>query len=156
MPESCEVRRIDRGNREGFLGLIAAFTEEVLPEKDSAGVRAAYRAWMEDEETGASLCGFLLYSEGRPVGCAQLFCYRPPPMLDTGAFGEAEVMNVYVVPSERRKGFGQVLMDSVIAEARARNVRHLRLNSSPAAERLYEKNGFTRPAFTSYGRWLKA
>ena len=60
----------------------------------------------------------------------------------------AELAGMYVVPSSRRRGFGRVLMDAVIAHARSLDgVRQLRLGVNAAndpAVGLYRSAGFTK------------
>jgi ribosomal protein S18 acetylase RimI-like enzyme len=60
----------------------------------------------------------------------------------------AELAGMYVVPEFRRRGLGRVLMDAVIAHARALDgVRQLRLGVNAAndpAVGLYRSAGFTR------------
>jgi GNAT superfamily N-acetyltransferase len=150
-----EIRVAGWRERDDLLDLLETFVREVLPEKDSRAVRAAYARHLATRRAARTMRSLVLYRAGRPIGCAQLFHYPHPPMLDTDAFREAEVMNVYVVEPERRGGCGRMLMDRLIAEARGLGVRNLRLNSSPVAERLYESCGFKAPPFKDYTLWLE-
>jgi len=62
---------------------------------------------------------------------------------------EAEIRALAVLPRAQGEGFGKVLLEAVTERARVRQVRHLVLctqSDMVAAQRLYEKAGFTRLA----------
>ena len=61
--------------------------------------------------------------------------------------GEADMMNIAVLPSQRRKGIAQGLVDSLVAALAARDVHSLTLEvraSNEPAKALYEKLGFSQ------------
>jgi putative acetyltransferase len=62
--------------------------------------------------------------------------------------GEGEVKSMRTAPQAVRQGVGQLLLDAIIAEARRRGYRVLRLETGrsadfAAANALYDRNGFT-------------
>jgi len=70
------------------------------------------------------------------------------------AAGEAHVLNLCVDPRCRKLGFGEQLLDSLIASARAADVERMLLEVRPTNETaiaLYRKKGFrqvaSRPAY---------
>jgi putative acetyltransferase len=87
---------------------------------------------------------FVARLDGAAVGCGGV------------AFedGLAEVKRMYVRPSARGRGFAQAILARLEAEARARGVPRLVLetgNAQHAAIRLYGRAGFTRcAAFGAY------
>ncbi len=61
--------------------------------------------------------------------------------------GEAEIRALAVAPAAQRGGVGVALLDAIIERAKAHEVRHLVLLTQPemlAAQRMYERAGFTR------------
>jgi ribosomal-protein-alanine N-acetyltransferase len=75
-------------------------------------------------EAGGEVCGFI--------------CYRL-------LFEEAELLNVAVAPSVRRSGYGERLVEAMLADARAHGVTRVVLEvraSNEGAIRLYERKGF--------------
>ncbi len=89
--------------------------------------------------------GLFLVAEcdGEPVGCAAWRVHSP---------GVVEVKRVYVVPTARRLGLAQVLMDALEASAVAAGHRSVVLNTGdrqPEAIELYRRRGY-RPA-AGYG-----
>jgi GNAT superfamily N-acetyltransferase len=76
---------------------------------------------------------------------------------------EGLVLNVYTVPSWRRRGVGKQIMDTIIAWAAEARVVRLVLSASPAGRSLYEQIGFVGTREMSYtgqlaadGPWLGA
>ena len=59
---------------------------------------------------------------------------------------QAEILTVGVVPQSRRRGIGARLLDALVEHARDRGVRDVFLEvrvDNDAAQRLYERDGFT-------------
>jgi ribosomal protein S18 acetylase RimI-like enzyme len=150
------ILRVGPEDAGELLDLLKTFTEEVLPEEDSGALRSGYAKFIALEGPQGRLVSYVLRRAGKPVGCVQLFRYSHPPMLDEPAsYVEGELLNLYVLPAERRKGCGQALLDRLFEDARKEGLRCIRLNSSPEAEGLYEKNGFKAPPFKVYAKWIK-
>ena len=71
------------------------------------------------------------------VGCGALLAYDPPVI--------AEIKRVYVRPSARGQGAGELIMRALLAEASARGFTRVRLDTAPellAAQALYLRLGF--------------
>ena len=80
---------------------------------------------------------FIARLEGEAVGCGGVAFFD----------GVAEVKRMYVRPAARGYGVARAILARLEAEARARGVRRLVLETGDvrhAAMRLYERNGFTR------------
>jgi putative acetyltransferase len=88
---------------------------------------------------------YVLRAGGTPAGCGGI-------KLFVGDF--AEVKRMYVRPAFRGRRCGERILDHLAAEARARGVGLLRLETGihqAAAIRLYERYGFVRiPPFEPY------
>lgn len=76
-------------------------------------------------------------ADGAPLGCVAL-----RPMADAGC---CEMKRLYVAPAGRGGGLGRALVAAVIAEAKGRGYREMRLDSLPfmtTAVALYRSLGF--------------
>lgn len=67
---------------------------------------------------------------------------RPPRAREFGKGRHAIVLNVFTEPEWRKRGAGRVLMEEVLAWARAEKLDRLVLHASDQARALYERMGF--------------
>lgn len=103
----------------------AAFSEEEW--------QARVRRW--DGNTGV---GFLAIETNVPCGIAGSLVHQRD-------CSRAELVSMWTAPTHRRRGVGSLLVTSVIAWARSRQVRTLQLmvtNANETAIRFYERLGF--------------
>lgn len=90
------------------------------------------------------------FVDGRLLGTAQLGLDSPPNQPH-----RADVKKMLVHSAARNRGVGAALMAALEAEARARNITLLTLDTaSDVAERLYERAGFIRAGvIPGYALW---
>lgn len=123
------------------MGAIEPGVEDALRETSTSYFRAAiprgeYVGWIASPPDSST-----------PVagGGVQLRSLLPRPSVagDGLLLGqEGLVLNVYTIPSWRRRGVAQYLMETIVAWAREAGVVRLVLSASPAGRSLYERIGF--------------
>jgi len=144
-----EIRRLDGpGVRDELDGLA-----EVLQDCVAGGAsvsymapfshddaRAVFEAWAAEIEQGRRLL-VAAFDAGRLVGTVQVVLSTPPNQPHRG-----EIAKLLVHRAARGRGIAQLLMDRAEAEARAegRSLLVLDTVTGDAAERLYERLGWTR------------
>lgn len=115
--------------------------------------REAYEGWLKDHlhepETIAVFIGENGW-ERHPVGTVTGVIDTRPPTPDclTGRCGW--VQSLVVQPSARRQGVSTALMDTLMTWFAAQRVDKVMLQSTPAAEKLYENLGFSQSGEKSY------
>ena len=62
-------------------------------------------------------------------------------------YKEAEILNMYTLPSFRRKGIGSRILEELVKIARSRSICKISLHTSKAAEDLYRNFGFREPEY---------
>jgi ribosomal protein S18 acetylase RimI-like enzyme len=115
-------REIDHEMDEAEVPTVAALDQEL---EELPGVYVPPRG-----------CLLLALLNGEPAGCIALFPYSP----DAG-----EIKRLWVHPEARGYGIGRLLVEAVIAQARAAGDRHVLLSTSvrmTGAQRLYRSLGF--------------
>jgi len=136
MPEPETVRRATAADAADIARLFTDFNDEFdepTPEPEVAAQRIAQHI-----ERGDST--FLVIGDG-PEGFAQLR-YRAS-LYAKGT--EAHLQELYVVPGQRGRGLGRVLLDAAMEEARTAGAGFIDLATSEddvAARGLYESAGF--------------
>ncbi|MFE6634057.1 GNAT family N-acetyltransferase [Streptomyces tendae] len=105
------------------------------------------------EVSGDAGAFLVAYEEGRPVGCGALRRTEP---------GIGEIKHVWVHADARRLGLARRLLDALEAEAAARGLAVVRLDTHPAlteARTMYERAGYTEiPAYSDHvyaGHWFE-
>ena len=113
----------------------AASLSSILRDSPEAAnwTQASYREWMNSPGAVA----FVSEGDGRVTGF----------IIGRQVADEAEVLNVAVAPSSRRKGQASALLKAALEEFRTRGVRRVYLEvreSNLAARAFYAKHGFSQ------------
>lgn len=112
-----------------------SLVEEVLREH---GLWGSHKKQLDDlEDPGRSYLRFLVVEAGgRVVGCG-------------GLAPEGHIQRMYLLKKWRGQGLGRALLAKLIAGARTRRLKRLKLETAPrlkAAIALYERAGFSQVA----------
>ena len=103
----------------------------------------AFTLWVADAIRREVYIGWVVETaEREPIANAGLFLLEWPPHLRDVGVVRGYILNVWTNPEHRRKGIARGLMDTVMAEARRRNIRVLTLHASDEGRQVYEKLGF--------------
>ena len=114
-------------------------TDIAMLSKQSVGYDDAFMAACADE---LRVTPALLAKNDHWVAEADTPCGFISLAVDEG--GEKGVLDsLFIHPDWQKKGVGRRLWDILLVEARARNLRELRLDSDPKAEHFYSSLGFT-------------
>lgn len=107
--------------------------------------KSQYKLW-EEWLVGAlaedRFVGVVIEQTGRIVASAGMMFLPKMPNLDDLSLERAYLLNVYVEPEHRRQGLAEVLVLSLIEEAKARQIGTVTLNTSTMGQKLYERLGF--------------
>ncbi len=108
---------------------------------DLEALRASNLRWMA-EHFGRDFIAWVVDLDGRTVASAGLLWFAHPPGPRNPGGREAYILNVYTRPEARRMGLARALMERVVEEARAADVRRIWLRASADGRPLYEAIGF--------------
>jgi GNAT superfamily N-acetyltransferase len=82
-----------------------------------------------------------------PVAFGAMLYKRVPGDAKSAFYVEADILNMYTVPSERRKGISSRVLENLIAHAKEEGVAKLALHTSKDGVNLYKKYGFSEAAY---------
>jgi GNAT superfamily N-acetyltransferase len=114
----------------------------VAREADMGPMVANFVRWVRTKLEDGSYAGWLVEEGGRPVAGAGLWEMEWPPHFLHEEARRAYLLNFYVAPEHRRRGFASELLALAVAEAKSRGIRVVTLHASKLGKLVYEKNGF--------------
>jgi GNAT superfamily N-acetyltransferase len=137
------VERVDPADAAATVALAAlrrAWVEERRGPQDDPGFEAGFEAWWADE--APQRLAWLARVEGEPVGMVNLleFTRMPSPGAPAGRWGY--LGNAFVLARHRDAGIGRLLLDALVAEARARDYVRIVLSPSARSVPFYRRAGF--------------
>ncbi len=107
---------------------------------DPAGFAAAFGTWWTEHESTHR--AWLAERGGEPVGMAWLGLLHRVPGPERFRRVSGNVQSVYVLATERGVGTGALLVEAVVAHARADELGYLTVHPSELSYPLYERAGF--------------
>jgi GNAT superfamily N-acetyltransferase len=119
---------------------------ESMPSHSDAPLDAmchAFEPWVKARIAEGKYLGWVVEENGRVAGSAGLLIVDwPPHPFHPESSQRAYLLNVFVEPEFRKRGFAHSLIEKCLAEAHARGIRVVTLHSSDAGRPVYEKFGF--------------
>jgi GNAT superfamily N-acetyltransferase len=140
------IRRAAPLDLEVLLRLRTCFVSAVrgVPEGHwGADFDAGTRRFYESTLANGSAVTWLAEEEGEPVGCVTVSLTPVPPRNEDLRPWDGLVLTMWVEPSARRRGVGELLVSTLLAERESLGIRRLVLHATPMGRALYEKLGFT-------------
>ncbi len=132
-----------------LVDLRAEFVKDLHPEYDDLTmekVKKSSRNYFKELFDKESYSGYLGFNENNDIVCtAGTLIYFLPPLNSDSFRKIGHILNFYVKPEYRKKGYGAKLMDFVKTEAKNDGINRLVLNATDMGYGLYLKSGFTEP-----------
>lgn len=85
--------------------------------------------------------------EGEVASFGAMVIKKIPGDFDQPIYLEGDILNMYTVPSHRKKGISTLILKSLIEEAKKRGISKIALHTTKAGEKLYRKEGFQEPIY---------
>jgi GNAT superfamily N-acetyltransferase len=140
----AETRRSTVADAEVLAGQrLRMFSDAGLADETAmAGMVERFIPWVRAKLEDRSYVGWLIEEDGRAIAGAGLWVMEfPPHFLDTEP-RRAYLLNFYVAPEMRGRGFARQLLALAVDEARARGIKVVTLHASKFGKPIYERNGF--------------
>lgn len=99
------------------------------------------RYYLSEIPSGGHIACFA-YRDGEIVGCGGVCIYDEMPSPDNLGGKCAYLMNIYTREEYRHQGIATRIVEHLIAEAKARNIEKIYLETSADGERMYRRLGF--------------
>lgn len=86
---------------------------------------------------------YLIFDEKIFVGTGGISFFRVMPTFNNPSGNKAYIMNMYTIPSYRRKGIAYKTLDLLVSAAKERGIFFISLEATEMGKPLYRKYGFT-------------
>ena len=107
------------------------------------GLNDYFREAMEDDRFFA----FMALQGEKVVSFGAMVIKKIPGDANKPLYLEGDILNMYTLPEERRKGYSAIILQELIGEAKRRGISKISLHTSKDGEKLYRKFGFNEPHY---------
>lgn len=94
-----------------------------------------------------SFFAFLAEYDGKVVSYGGMILKKIPGDFNQSSYLEGDILNMYTLPSYRRKGISSLILEALLLEAKKRGISKVALHCSKDGEPLYRKYGFEDPVY---------
>lgn len=86
-------------------------------------------------------------TKAQVVSFGAMVIKKIPGDFNQSVYLEGDILNMYTVPSHRKKGIGALILKRLIEEAKNRGITKIALHTTKAGEKLYRNQGFSEPIY---------
>lgn len=94
-----------------------------------------------------SFFALLAEYDGKVVSYGGMILKKIPGDFNQSSYLEGDILNMYTLPSYRRKGISSLILEALLLEAKKRGISKVALHCSKDGEPLYRKYGFEDPVY---------
>jgi GNAT superfamily N-acetyltransferase len=91
--------------------------------------------------------GMIAENEGIPVAFGGMVIKYIPGDFSQSSYSEADILNMYTIPSARRQGISTAILHALKDKAIKMGISKLALHTSKAGEQVYRNFGFHDPVY---------
>ncbi len=89
----------------------------------------------------------LAEKKGKAVSFGGMIIKEIPGDANRSTYLEGDILNMYTIPEERRKGISSLILEQLLAEAKRLELTKVALHTSKDGEKLYRKYQFSEPDY---------
>lgn len=143
---SSNIFQLDEKSVEEFCHLrIELFEElgEIHKDRDISELKLATQQYYLSH-INKDLFSWGIFQNEKLVSIGSLCLFSRIPYEDNLSGLEGYILNIYTLPSFRKCGFANQILDKIIEYSKGNNIKRLWLNSSKQGKKLYEARGFVK------------
>lgn len=106
-----------------------------------------YKVYFEKNIQNGNFFALVAEQENVAVAYGAMVFHTVPGDFSKSTYLEADILNMYTIPTARRQGISRLILDELIAKARLMGVSKLALHTSKDGEHLYRTSGFHEPIY---------
>ena len=141
-----EIRTATQNDIELFLEIRLEVLQTVFGSIDEDELPIIERETRAYLQGNGNYVTYLAFDGDAFAACGSVCFYRVLPVCHNPTGEKAFVMNMYTRPEFRRRGIGNLILEKLINDAKARGIQTIHLDASDIGEALYSKYGFVSSA----------
>lgn len=148
--QKIEIRRIDIKDVEVLTKFRLDYLEEMqgIMDKDYKEVLySELNNHFKSEMAQDRVFAFMAVKGESSVSFGAMVIKKIPGDSAKPVYLEGDILNMYTIPGERRKGMSSLILQELINEAKRRGINKISLHTSKDGEKLYRKFGFGEPVY---------
>ena len=145
-----EIRRIDINDVEILTKYRLEYIEEMqgtMIEEYKTVLEGELNNHFKSEMAHDRIFAFMASRGETIISFGAMVIKRIPGDSSKPLYLEGDILNMYTIPDERRKGISSLILQELINEARRRGISKISLHTSKDGEKLYRKFGFSEPTY---------
>lgn len=127
-----------------------AYLNELLGQGDAARIGQLTRElndYFREEMAAGRFFALIAEHDGQAVAFGAMVIKRIPGDFNQSSYLEGDILNMYTIPSQRRKGISSLILKALLKKAQAMGISKVALHTSIDGEALYRKFGFNDPVY---------
>ena len=148
--QKIEIRRIDIKDVEVLTKFRLDYLEEMQGIMDKYYKEVLYSELnnhFKSEMAQDRVFAFMAVKGESSVSFGAMVIKKIPGDSAKPVYLEGDILNMYTIPGERRKGMSSLILQELINEAKRRGINKISLHTSKDGEKLYRKFGFSEPVY---------
>lgn len=144
------IRKVELPDIEGMTAARLDYLTEMQGERPDyykLELKHELQSFFQKSILEGSFFAFLAEVDGVSVSWGAMVLKKIPGDFNRSSYLEGDVLNMYTLPSYRRKGISSRILKALIAEAKNIGISKVALHCSKDGEPLYRKYGFTDPVY---------
>ena len=144
------IRKVGIGDIAVMTRYRIDYLAELQGDRDEAyryQLAAELEYFFKSEMAAGRFFALMAEKEGKAVAFGAMIIKRVLGDFNKSSYLEGDILNMYTLPEERRKGISSMILESLLAEAKIMNISKVALHTSNDGESLYRKFGFNDPAY---------
>ncbi len=145
-----EVRDLKSGELSEMISHRIDYLSEIQGERSQSykeALRDGLMNYFNQALDAKNIAIKVLTGDGTALSYGAMIIKKIPGDFNKVAYLEGEILNMYTIPSARRKGLSSFVLKELIEEAKRLGVSKLSLHTTRSGEPLYRSFGFSDPQY---------
>jgi ribosomal protein S18 acetylase RimI-like enzyme len=144
------IRRVESQDLVGMTAARIDYLTELQgerPEYYKLDLQEKLQLFFQQAMQEGSFFAFLAEVDGLACSWGAMILKKIPGDFNQSSYLEGDILNMYTLPSFRRKGISSRILKRLLSEAKTMGISKVALHCSKDGEPLYRKYGFTDPVY---------